>query len=254
MRTVAVMANKGGVGKTSITLGLAGAAAVKGMAVLVIDLDPQGNATSHLRTRPSKISVVDVLEHPTSATLIEAISVCDWDADIGEVDIVPSSPDAIRFDAWRGSGATTRLARALQGVDGYDLVLIDCPPSLGALTREALTAADAAVIVTSPSYFGLQGVERSVAEINEVRSESNSSLKLVGVIVNRVRSVSEEHAFRARELGSIVERIKILKPFLPDRMAMQQAEGTGVPVQKVKGGGAKEVSEILDKYLRKILK
>ncbi|MCX8527989.1 MAG: ParA family protein [Candidatus Nanopelagicales bacterium] len=254
MRIVAVMANKGGVGKTSITLGLAGAAAVKGMAVLVIDLDPQGNATSHLRTRPSKVSVVDVLEHPTSATLIEAISVCDWDADIGEVDIVPSSPDAIRFDAWRGSGATTRLARALQGVDGYDLVLIDCPPSLGALTREALTAADAAVIVTSPSYFGLQGVERSVAEINEVRSGSNSSLKLVGVIVNRVRTISEEHAFRARELGSIVERIKILKPFLPDRVAVQQAEGSGVPVQKVKGGGAKEVSGILDGYLRKILK
>jgi cellulose biosynthesis protein BcsQ len=93
-----------------------------------------------------------------------------------------------------------------------------------------------------------------VAEIDEVRAMSNPALTLAGVIVNRVRSVSEEHAFRSRELGNLVDRVKILKPFLPDRMAMQQSEGAGVPVQLVKGGGAKEVSEILDKYLRKILK
>lgn len=248
------MANKGGVGKTSVVLGLAGAAALKGLAVLVIDLDPQGNATSHLRARPGRVTLADVLEQPTTQTLVQAVVVSDWDASIGEVDVLPSAAAAIRFDAWRGAGRTTRIKRALADLEGYDLILLDCPPSLGALTREALTAADAAVVVTTPSYFGLQGVDRSLAEVQEVRQTANPDLQLIGVIVNRVRSTSEEHVFRSRELGTLVERTKVLKPYLPDRMAFQQAEGTGLPVQRVKGGGAKEVTEIFDRYLRKVMR
>ncbi len=248
------MANKGGVGKTSVVLGLAGAAAVKGMAVLVVDLDPQGNATSHLRARPGRVTLADVLEQPTTDTLVQAVVVSDWDASIGEVDVLPSSPEAIRFDAWRGAGRTTRIRRALADLEGYDVVLLDCPPSLGALTREALSAADAAVIVTTPSFFALQGVDRSLAVVAEVQKQTNPDLHFAGVIVNRVRSSAEEHAFRARELGTLVERARVLKPFMPDRMAFQQAEGTGLPVQRVKGGGAKEVTAIFDRYLRRVLK
>jgi len=70
-----------------------------------------------------------------------------------------------------------KLAKALAQLDGYDLVLIDCPPSLGALTREALAASDLALIVTTPSYFGAQGVERAVAEVEEIRKKRQSKIE-----------------------------------------------------------------------------
>ena len=86
MRTVAILANKGGTGKTSLTIGLASAAAHRGLSVLVIDLDPQGNATSILRSQVGDTSVADVLAHPTKAMIESTIAPCDWDAYIGELE------------------------------------------------------------------------------------------------------------------------------------------------------------------------
>ncbi len=254
MRTVAIVANKGGTGKTSLTLGLAGAAAHRGLAVLVIDLDPQGNATSHLRSTKGRTSAVDIFAHPTQATFESAIAVCNWDAALGEVDVVPSHPDLIRFDSWNGAMSNPKLARAMKGVVGYDLVLVDCPPSLGALTREALAAADRALVVTTPSYFGAQGVERALAEIREIQRSVNPDLELCGVVMNKFKPISEEHAFRAAEMNDIAGSRMVLKPYMPDRIAFQQAEGTGAPVQAISNSGAREVSEILDTYLTKILR
>jgi MinD-like ATPase involved in chromosome partitioning or flagellar assembly len=248
------MANKGGVGKTGITLGLAGAAAHRGLAVLVIDLDPQGNATSHLKTRKGRLSLADVLASPDPETFIDAISICDWDASIGEVDVLPSHPDIIRYDAWSQGRSTTKLRRAMNGVEGYDLVLIDCPPSLGALTREALTAADKALIITTPSYFGAQGVEKSLAEITEIHKTTNPELQLAGIVMNRFRPTAEEHTYRLSELNEIVGARNILKPLLPERMVFQQAEGSGAPVQAIPGVAAREVSDILNAYLAKLLR
>ena len=257
MPTVSILSLKGGVGKTSVTLGLAGAATARGLASLVVDLDPQGNATSILRAHESKTNVTHVLEHPTRATLESALTPCDWESGPGEVDVLASHPNVIRFDAWTHPGTGSfrpKLAKALNQLDGYDLVLIDCPPSLGALTREALAASDYALIVTTPSYFGAQGVERAVAEIEEIRKSVNPKLSLAGIVVNRVRSVAEEHQYRLSELGSIYGKSAILKPFIPERIAITQAEGYGSPVTEVKTPGGREVSEIFDKYLGVLLR
>jgi len=254
MPVISVVSLKGGVGKTSVVLGLAGAATVRGLATLVVDLDPQGNATSLLATDRGSMSAADVFARPTRATLEEAIAPCPWEVEPGEVDVLPSDPDLIRFDAWTGQSFRPRLARALQQLDGYDLVLIDCPPSLGALTREALAASDLAVIVTTPSYFGAQGVERAVIEIDEIRKSVNPQLSLAGIIVNRVRSVAEEHQYRERELMQIYGRATVLKPFIPERIAVQQAEGYGQPVQLVKTAGGREVAEIYGKHLARLLR
>lgn len=254
VKTIAVMANKGGVGKTGITLGLAGAAAHRGLAVLVIDLDPQGNATSHLKTRKGRMSLADVLASPIPETFVDAISICDWDASIGEVDVLPSHPDIIRFDAWSPGRSTTKLRRAMKDVEGYDLVLIDCPPSLGALTREALTAANKALIVTTPSYFGAQGVEKSLAEITEIQKTTNPDLEFAGVVMNRFRPTAEEHNYRLSELTDIVGARTILKPLLPERMVFQQAEGSGAPLQAIPGVAAREVGDILNTYLTKLMR
>jgi len=251
---ISILSLKGGVGKTSVVLGLAGAATVRGMATLVVDLDPQGNATSLLATYDPKASVADVLAHPTKATIETALTQCEWEVEPGEVDVLPSSPGLIKFDSWTGQVFKPRLARALEVLDGYDLVLIDCPPSLGALTREALAAADLALVVTTPSYFGAQGVERAMAEIDEIRKTTNRKLKLAGIVVNRVRSVAEEHQFRSHELAQIYGRSAILKPPIPERIAVQQAEGFGQPVHLVRTAGGREVAEIYDGYLTTLLR
>jgi cellulose biosynthesis protein BcsQ len=256
MPVISVLSLKGGVGKTSVTLGLAGAATARGLASLVIDLDPQGNATSILRAHPSKTTVANVLEHPTRAEIEAALTPCDWEIGPGEVDVLVSHPSVIRFDSWTQPGAVfkPKLAKALQQLEGYDLVLIDCPPSLGALTREALAASDFALIVTTPSYFATQGVERAVAEVEEIRKGVNPDLKLAGIVVNRVRSVAEEHQYRVDELGSIYGKAAIFKPFIPERIAITQAEGFGTPVFEVKTPGGREVAGIFDGYLSTLLR
>lgn len=245
---------KGGVGKTSVTLGLAGAATVRGLATLVIDLDPQGNATSLLSTHPSEVSVANVLAHPTLATVEAALTPCDWEVEPGEVDVIPSHPNVIRFDAWTGGEFKPRLAKVMPYLSEYDLVLIDCPPSLGALSREALAASDLAVVVTTPSYFGSLGAERAVAEIDEIRRTVNRKLELAGIVINRARSVAEEHQFRADELIDIYGRASVLTPTIPERIAVQQAEGAGTPVHLVRTPGGREVAEIFDQYLATLLK
>jgi len=139
-------------------------------------------------------------------------------------------------------------------VKEYDLILIDCPPSLGALTREALAAADLAVVVTTPSFFGAQGVERAISEIDEIRRTVNPKLELAGIVVNRLKEKTEEHRYRKRELIAIYGREILLKPQIPDRVAVQQAESTGAPVHALKSPGAKEIAEIFDKYLTKLMR
>jgi chromosome partitioning protein len=251
---ISVLSLKGGVGKTSVVLGLAGSATVKGLATLVIDLDPQGNATSLLSAHPSETSVADVFAHPTKVTIEAALTPCEWEVEPGEVDVLASHPTLIKYDAWSGREFKPRLAKALDHLEGYDLTLIDCPPSLGALTREALAASDMALVVTTPSYFGAQGVERAVSEIDEIRRTVNRKLTLAGIVVNRVRSVAEEHQFRTHELAEIYGKSTLLKPALPERIAVQQAEGFGQPVHLVRSAGGREVADIFDAYLNTLLR
>lgn len=251
---VSVLALKGGVGKTSVTLGLAGAATVRGLAALVIDLDPQGNATSILAAEEPEATAADVLASPTRMKIESALTPCAWEIPPGEVDVIASSPELIRFDAWDGHAWKPRLKTALSHLEGYDIVLIDCPPSLGALTREALAASHKALVVTSPSYFGAQGVTKATTLIDEVRKSHNKDLNFHGILVNRLRSTSEEHEYRLDELADVHGRKLVLKPYIPERIAIQQAEGLGTPVQKVGNAGSREVSHLFEQHLKRILR
>jgi len=252
---ISVLSLKGGVGKTSVALGLAGAAAKRGLKVLVIDLDPQGNATSILQARHGRANAATVLEHPTAEELQGAATKTAWTFKEGRVDVVGSDSDLIRFDAWTGKRTfVPKLARAMKRLEGYDVVVIDCPPSLGALTREALAASRLAVVVTTPSYFGAQGAERAIHEINEIRSSVNPDLRFAGIIVNRLREKTEEHRYRKRELIAIYGPAAVLKPSVPERVALQQAESTGEPISAVKSAGARDVAKVFDKQMARLLK
>ena len=252
---ISVLSLKGGVGKTSVALGLAGAAAKRGLKVLVVDLDPQGNATSILQARHGRANAATVLEHPTAESLQRAVTKTAWSFKDGRVDVVGSDSELIRFDAWTGKrNFVPKLARAMKRLEGYDVIVIDCPPSLGALTREALAASRLAVVVTTPSYFGAQGAERAIHEINEIRSSVNPDLRFAGIIVNRLREKTEEHRYRKRELIAIHGPSAVLKPSVPERVALQQAESTGEPISMVKSAGARDVAKVFDKQMARLLK
>ena len=208
--TVAILNQKGGVGKTTVTLGLAAAAADAGRRVLVVDLDPQASSSWVLGVEPddSVITVADVLQ-PRGVKANRAIRPSAW-SDL--VDVLPSTPGLQDHE----TGTSVRLRRALDAVEtDYDAILIDCPPSLGNLTRNALTAARHAVVVVEPSALGLRGIGGVADVIDEIWDAANPELELAGVILNRVPAVSAEAERRIDELARIVGRQSIWSPRYP---------------------------------------
>jgi cellulose biosynthesis protein BcsQ len=137
------------------------------------------------------------------------------------------------------------------GLQGYGLVLIDAPPSMAGLTRNALAAAHYALVVSEPSLFALQGTQAALDAIDSVQAD-NLRLRCAGIVVNKLRAQSPEHRFRVQELGNAYGDL-VLQPAIPDRIAVQQAEGACVPIQAWRSPGAREVSDALDDLLDQLL-
>ncbi len=245
---ISVVSLKGGVGKTSVVLGLAGAAWERGLRTLVVDLDPQGNASTVLDPPEVRFSASDVLSDPGSGLLTHAISRSGW----GEsVDVVAADSLLERHNLFTGRASGLQLRVALNGLSGYDLVLIDAPPSLGGLTRNALAASHYALVVAEPSLFALQGTQSALEAIDIVQAD-NLRLQTAGIVVNKLRAQSTEHRFRIEELRAAYGLL-VLEPLIPDRTAIQQAEGACVPVQAWRSPGAREVGDAFDDLLDKLL-
>ena len=220
LRTFAILNQKGGVGKTTVTLGLASAAASAGRRVLVVDLDPQASTSWVLGIEPERGSrtMVDVLNRKHQR-LDRVIQTSAWSE---LVDVLPSTPALQELE----TGPSKRLRRALSTVEsGYEAVLIDCPPSLGNLTRSALTASRHALLVVEPSALGLRGIGGVADLIDDVWDSSNPNLELAGVVLNRVPAISREAERRIDELARIVSREAIWSPEVPQRVIFNQAVG-----------------------------
>jgi chromosome partitioning protein len=247
---LAVLSLKGGVGKSSTVLGLAGAAWKRGQRVLVVDLDPQANTTAALDPADHGYSVGDVLADARTGVAADAIVPSGW----GEnVHVLPADTALEHRNLPEGRDSALRLRVALTGVlERYDLVLLDCPPSLGELTRNGLAAAHRAVVVTEPGYFSLQGAAKAIEAIEIVRQATNLRLTCAGIVVNRVRSPLSEHRFRIDELHEAFPDL-VLDPVVPERTAIQQAQGAGVPVQAWGSSGARELTEVYDALLERLV-
>ncbi|WP_027927749.1 ParA family protein [Amycolatopsis benzoatilytica] len=258
MHTVAVLSLKGGVGKTTVALGIASAALRRGTRTLVADLDPQGNATTSLDPPFTDATLADVLETPARAVLERAIAASVWSEDI---DVLVGAEE---LEALNEPDADPRrlenLARALDELhqhpireDPYELAIVDCPPSLGRLTKSALVAADSALIVTEPTMYAVAGAQRALEAIERIREESNPGLRPIGVLVNKLRVRSYEHQFRVAELrenfGSLV-----MPTAIPDRLAVQQAQGACSPIHEWHSPGAQEIALTFNMVLAKILR
>lgn len=258
MHTLAVLSLKGGVGKTTVALGLASAAQARGMRTLVADLDPQCNATAALDPGDAMATLADVLAAPRRSVLDSAIAPSGWGPGI---DVLVGSEKAEALnDPDPGSRRLSRLGRALSELNRlvdhgelpYQLVVMDCPPSLGRLTRSALVAAGGALMVTEPSLFAVSGVQRASEAVESERAEHNPTLRPVGVVVNKVRPKSREHLFRIEELRATFGA-QVLAPTLPDRIAVQQAQGSCAPIHRLRTAGARDVARAFEELLDNVV-
>lgn len=262
MQVVATLSLKGGVGKTTVALGLVGAAQQRGVRTLLVDLDPQANATIALDVGPTTATVADVLDEPRRSVLRRAIVPSGW----GEfLDVLVGTEETERHNHPNpGAKQMGKLARALQRLsdagdtsvepadEPYRLVVVDCPPSLGQLTRSALVAAQRAVLVTDPTMFAVAGVQRAFDAVQSERRD-NPDLQPLGVLINRVRSRNAEHEFRIAELRELFGPL-VFSGMLPDRSAIQQAQGACVPIQRWDTPGAREVSVVFSALLGRVLR
>ncbi len=242
-RTVAILNQKGGVGKTTVTLGLASAAAAAGGRVLVIDLDPQGASTWVLGV-DADVAEATTREVMKKVPLSDAITPSAW-SDL--IDVVPARQSLQRME----DGKPMRLARSLRdedsrsALDRYDAILLDCPPSLGNLTTNALAAARYALIVVEPSALGLRGIGGVADVIDNVWDDHNPDLELAGVVLNRVPAVSLQADRRIEELAEIVGSSAVWSPAIPQRVVFNQAIGERRSIHSY-GNRATEPIEVFD--------
>lgn len=246
MPTIAVLSMKGGVGKTTTSLGLASAAWARGLRVLVIDLDPQANATMSLQASGDGMTVDEALADGSPGIARRAVRGTGWG---GRVDAVPAGTSLELRNRSEGPGSTMRLRSALAGLPReYDLVVIDCPPSIGELTRNGLNAATDALIVTEPAYYALHGAQQAMDAVDDIRATTNPAIRAATIVLNRLRPSVAEHRLRAGELrdfyGSVVSPTEI-----PERNAIPQSEGAGMPIHAWDSPAGRELAGIFDTLL-----
>ena len=226
---IALVNQKGGVGKTTTTLGLASAAWARRIPSLVIDLDPQQNATTGLGVWASATNVDEALASDRPGAVAKLAVPSGWPDDEGlPPRVVASAPVLAGRERQLLSdpvGAQDRLRIALSGYP--DLVLIDCPPSLGLLTINALFAADAALVVTEPSAWASDGVSEIMRTVERVAARKPSGLEVAGVAVNRLARTRDSR-YWSEQLAS--DHGRLVLPPVRLRAAVAEAAARSLPI------------------------
>ncbi|HEY4413273.1 MAG TPA: ParA family protein [Gaiellaceae bacterium] len=223
-RIYALANQKGGVGKTTTAINLAACLAEAGERALVIDLDPQANATSGLGMRANGTSSYDLLDGASISELAKHTA-------FANLDLVPSKPDlagAVVELAAREDGERY-LAQALaSGTSQYDFVFVDCPPALGPLTVNALAAADRVLVPVQAEYYALEGLTQLMQSIELIRRRLNPGLGIGGVLMTmvdaRTRLAQDVEAEVRRHFGALVFRTSV-----PRSVRLAEAPSHGLP-------------------------
>lgn len=263
MQIISISSLKGGVGKTSVTLGLASAARAQGIPTLVVDMDPHADATTGLGVKQGQNSddIGTLLERPRRINLADHVIASGWP------DLTPGAAEAAlpgtskALDVVRGSSRTSlyespttrprelrRLATLLESVTKYALVLIDCPPALNGVTRMAWAASTDVLLVAEPSLFSVAGTERSLRALDLFRSEYAQGVRTTGVVANRVRPASTEHQFRLGEMERMYGD-RLLPVAIPEQSNWQQIQGAAWPIHAWPGETAAQSAQLFEELL-----
>jgi chromosome partitioning protein len=252
VHVLSVSALKGGVGKTTITLGLASAAMSKGLRTLVIDLDPQCNASNGLgAVGEFEHSAAEVLKKPRHNSVLKAIVASSWaKGQTGRLDVMAANP---RLNLQNNTKPTFKslwnLEQAISKIEAdYDLVIIDTPPSMSALTRMAWVASDRVLLVTEPSFNSLLGIENAMKAFTELRKSVNRQVSMFGIVINRLRPSVAEHQYRVNELEETYGEY-LLSPAFEEKSAVQQSQGAGRSIHSWPGQSAAKIAIQFDSLL-----
>jgi chromosome partitioning protein len=226
MLTIAIANQKGGVGKTTTAINIATAMAATGWRTLLIDLDPQGNASTGVGVAAGTrgLSSYDLLvdEIPLASATVPTT--------IPGLDLVPATVDlsGAEVELVSVEQRTARLSRALAGHKGHDICFIDCPPSLGLLTLNALCAADTLLVPLQCEFFALEGLSQLLQTVEKVQQLFNPSLGIIGIALtmyDRRNRLTDQVSDDVREcLGNLV-----FETVIPRNVRLSEAPSHGLP-------------------------
>jgi chromosome partitioning protein len=223
-RVYAVANQKGGVGKTTTAVNVGACLAEAGERVLLIDLDPQANASSGLGMRANGSSTHDLLDGVPLSSLAHPTPFPNLDLVAAKRDLATAAVELAARD-----GGERYLADALsEGLDPYSFVFLDCPPSFGPLTVNALVAADRAIVPVQAEYYALEGLSQLLGTVNLVKARLNPGLAVAGILLTmadaRTRLSAEVEAELRRHFGDLVFTTTV-----PRSVRLAEAPSHGLP-------------------------
>ena len=226
-KIISIANQKGGVGKTTTAVNVASLLASQGHQVVLVDLDPQANTTSGLGISKSQnISVHEILENPQE--LLDALVETRFDG----LQLIPASPTlaTAEVDLVNELSRETRLREALSKLD-VDYVFIDCPPALGLLTINALTASTDVIIPVQSEYYAMEGMGQLLHTIQQIRKALNTELELLGVVM----TMYDSRTSLSEQVKSEIEKHfsgKVFKTVIPRNVRLAEAPSHGVPIHE----------------------
>ncbi|MGN1443895.1 MAG: ParA family protein [Acutalibacteraceae bacterium] len=250
-KTIAIVNQKGGVGKTTSAVNLAAAVGQKGYKTLLVDIDPQGNATSGLGFRKKDVvkSSYDVLvggESPSD--IIQATK-------FRKLDLMPSNMQlaGAELEIADMENRTSRLKSALISIkENYDFIFLDCPPSLGLITINALCAVDSIIVPIQCEYYALEGLSQLMNTVRQVKRLYNPLIDIEGVLL----TMFDGRLNLTQQVVSEVKRFfpqKVYATVIPRNVRLSEAPSFGQPVSYFDRGskGSKAYDELATEFLRK---
>lgn len=226
MKAIVVANQKGGVGKTTTAVNLSASLAAAERATLLVDIDPQANASSAYGVIAPELQLYDALVDDSQ------ILELTHPTELSHLHLVPSGPDLVgaEIELVSMEGREGRMRRALEPVaHAYDYIVIDCPPSLGLLTLNALTAADAVIIPLQCEYYALEGLARLLDTIKRIQQALNPGLEVEGIVL----TMMDRRANLCRQVENEVRRHfgdRVFATAIPRNVRLSEAPSHGKPI------------------------